>query len=137
MKTIIFLLLVTSCSQSKMQSREPASLFKDSFKGEDGKARLLATIYSYAEEVKKIQNSSNPEERWFKACGKKPPKNYSVKDALECHDIFASSYFMDINYMDIYLSLEKSDQNTIKNNFYMYPAVVIKHYMKIAEGISK
>lgn len=134
MSKLFLLILLTSCaSKNPVNSiRKPASIFMEQYNVPGGSEKFKELIMSYGREIQKtLKAPGEPADNWFKLCGKKSaPKNFTLKDALECHDQFASQYFMDINHLDILVSIDKSDYNSVINNFYVYPAIVFDYYFE-------
>lgn len=109
----------------------------EKFEGKGGAVKLREVIDSYmgavVKTLKQGSSSSDPYREWFRLCGKEAPVgDFSVSLALECHDQFASLYFMDINHLEIILALDESDKRSLYNNFSLYPAYIGRHYNKIA-----
>lgn len=138
MNKLLIFLLIASCAShgpTSLAERKPASIFMDKYKIPGGKMKFKALILAYAADVQKRLESTDSSEAWFKMCSQKAKKEFTVREALVCHDQYASTYFMDINYSDIVATLDKSDVNSLTNNFYIYPAIVMKHYTQIAETL--
>lgn len=131
------LFLLISCSSSTMKEprveRSPSSIFSNQLGTADGRLAFLKGMQEYikkVEEVMKKDQQSSSYKEWFNLCHKKLSPKFTVFEALSCHDEFASLYFIDINHLDIFNSLEKSDQNALVNNFTLYPSLVVDYYQK-------
>lgn len=123
--------------ENKPVSKKFDSIFLEQFNVPGGRKAFLDMIVAYGKESEqKIgEGDVRAEKNWFGLCGQKVPPTFQLKVALQCHDSYASNFFSDISYEDVTRDLSYSEFNTLKNNYFMYRAFVIKHYTKIAESL--
>lgn len=139
MLKLLVLLFFISCSTLKPENlqRAPASLIGQQLSTAEGRQTFRTGMMKYITDVKKIMEKAEPDKEWFKLCGKKSKKTFTLREALTCHDQFASNYFIDIDHLNIVQGLEPSDFRALKNNMYIYPSLVIGHYEKIVQSYEK